>query len=79
MNVGVAAADGRQVEVLAQGSPCRGGKQLAVDVILQSSLSANGEPKACAATLNGDAYPELGGVRWSWSLSRLEGVEQGGG
>lgn len=53
LNVGVAAADGRAIEVLAQGLACRGGRQLAVDATLRSALDANGEARPLAATKDG--------------------------
>jgi len=70
MNLGVAAADQRRIEVLAQGLPCRAGAQLAVDVTLRSALTANGDARTRAAAEDGvvaegarrdkeDAYPEL--------------------
>ena len=70
MNVGVQAADQRQIEVLAQGLPCRAGAQLAVDVTLRSCTTARGEPRVGAAAEDGAAaraarsdkeakYPEL--------------------
>ena len=37
MNVGVSSTDGRKMEVLAQGLPCFGGSQLAVDATMRSS------------------------------------------
>ena len=49
MNVGVQADDQRQIEVLAQGLPCRAGAQLAVDVTLRSCTTARGEPRVGAA------------------------------
>lgn len=68
MNLGVDAADQRRIEVLAQGLPCRGGAQLAVDVTLRSVLTAGGEARPRAAEEDGvvcegarrdkeDAYP----------------------
>ena len=70
MNLGIAAADGRRIDVLAQGLPCRSGAQLAVDVTLRSPVTARGEAQPRAATIDGavaerarrdkeDAYPEL--------------------
>ena len=70
MNIGVAAGDGRRIEVLAQDLPCYAGAQLAVDVTLRSALRANGEAHPRAADEDGavlqDArgdkettYPEL--------------------
>ena len=53
MNVGVAAGDGRQLEVLAQGLPCYAGAQLAVDVTLRSSLTASGAARGRAAVEDG--------------------------
>ena len=53
MNLGVAVADKRHVEVLAQGLPCRGGRQLAVDITLRSVLNALGEPVPRAASVDG--------------------------
>ena len=66
----MSAADGRWLKVLAQGLPCRGGRQLAVDVIFRSVLRADGTPQPRAATVDGivatrarqdndDAYTEL--------------------
>ena len=52
MNIGVAADDGRQLEVLAQGLPCFAGAQLAIDVTLRSSVTACGAPRARAAEEN---------------------------
>jgi hypothetical protein len=74
LNVGVSAADGRRLEVLAQGLPCRGGRQLAVDVTLRSVLRADGTPQPRAATVDGivatrarqdkeEAYPGLVAAR----------------
>ena len=70
MNLTVRPGDSRRVEVVAQGLPCRGGKQLAVDVTLRHVLTADGRPQArtasedgvVAARARGDketAYPEL--------------------
>ena len=70
LNVGAAAGDGRRLEVLAQGLPLRGGKQLAVDVTLRSVLAADGTAHSRAAVEDGvvaararkdkeDTYPEL--------------------
>ena len=70
MNLGIPAADERRLEVLAQGLPCHGGAQLAVDITLRSALTAEGRPKPRAAVEDGavaeaarrdkeDAYPEL--------------------
>ena len=70
MNVGVPAADGRRIEVLAQGLPCFGGAQLAVDVTLRSALTASGDAQPRAADEDGavveqaredkeNTYPEL--------------------
>ena len=74
LSVGVSASDGRRLEVLAQGLPCRGGRQLAVDVTLRTVLRADGTPQPRAATVDGivatrarqdkeDAYPELVAAR----------------
>ena len=46
LNVGVRAGDGRRLEVLAQGLPCRSGKQLAVDVTLRHALTTDGLPRS---------------------------------
>ena len=70
MNVDVSAADGRNVEVLAQDLPCFGGVQLAVDITLRSALSSEGEAHLDAADIDGAVllkaradketqYPEL--------------------
>ena len=70
MNIGVGASDERHIEVLAQGLPCRSGRQLAVDVTLRSVLAADGEPHPRTANEDGvaadgarrdkeDQYPEL--------------------
>ena len=70
MNSGIPATDGRELEVLAQGLPCRAGMQLAVDVTLRSAVSADGQPRPRAAGTDGavaesarrdkeDKYPEL--------------------
>ena len=70
LNVGVRAGDGRRVEVLAQGLPCRSGKQLAVDVTLRHALTTDGLPRSRAADIDGvvaegarrnkeGVYPEL--------------------
>ena len=84
MNVGVPAADGRKLEILAQGLPCRFGKQLAVDVTLRHVLSADGDVKPRAAAVDGivaaaarrdkeDTYPELAhGFRSSLVIVALE-------
>jgi hypothetical protein len=53
VNAGVLTSDQRQVEVLAQGLPCFGGKQLAVDVTQRSSVSADGMAKPRAAAEDG--------------------------
>ena len=42
MNVGVAAADERRIEVLASGLSCFGGAQVAVDITLRHFLTALG-------------------------------------
>jgi hypothetical protein len=70
LNANVRASDKRAVEVVAQGLPCRGGKQLAVDVTLRSVLAADGTPHSRAASADGvvalrarqdkqSTYPEL--------------------
>ena len=70
MNVNVPAQDSRQIEVLAQGLPCHGGIQLAVDTTLRSAVSCAGEAHPHAADLDGAVllqarqdteatYPEL--------------------
>ena len=48
MNVGVAAADERRIEVLASGLPCFGGAQVAVDITLRHFLTALGAARASA-------------------------------
>ena len=53
MNVSVGASDRRQIEVLADGLPCRRGHQLAVDVTLRSALSCEGAPRPRAHAVNG--------------------------
>ena len=53
MNVGVPAADGRRIEVLAQDLPVFGGVQLAADITLRSVLTYNGEPHPHAADVDG--------------------------
>ena len=53
MNVGVAAGDSRAIEVLASGLPCFHGAQLAVDITLRSSITADGEARSGAATAGG--------------------------
>ena len=69
-NVGVPAADGRRIEVLAQDLPLFGGVQLAADITLRSVLTCNGEPHLHAADVDGAmlvaarrdkeaTYPEL--------------------
>ena len=70
MNVNVPAQDSRQIEVLAQGLPCYGGIQLAVDITLRSAVSCAGEAHPHAADHDGAVllqarqdkeatYPEL--------------------
>ena len=70
MNLSVPAGEGGELEVMVQNQPCRGGRQLAVDVTVRSVLTADGLPKARAAYVDGvvadgaqrdqgDAYPEL--------------------
>ena len=51
MNVGVPATDTRRIEVLAQDLPCFAGAQLAVDIMLRSALTRNGEAQAKPRTL----------------------------
>ena len=69
-NVNVPAQDSRQIEVLAQGLPCHGGIQLAVDITLRSAVSCAGEAHPHAADQDGAVllqarqdkkatYPEL--------------------
>ena len=68
--MGVPAADGRRIEVLAQDLPLFGGVQLAADITLRSVLTCNGEPYPHAADVDGAVlvaarrdkeatYPEL--------------------
>ena len=52
-NVGVPAADGRRIEVLAQDLPLFGGVQVAADITLRSVLTSNGEPHPHAADVDG--------------------------
>ena len=70
MNLATTVADGRLIEVLAQGLPLQAGTQLAVDITLRSVLTATGDPHPRAATVNGvvadgarrdkeEQYPEL--------------------
>ena len=70
LNLSVAADDERRVEVLAQGLPCFGGAQLAVDVTAWSALTTRGTARPRATWQNGAAlldarqdkeatYPEL--------------------
>ena len=70
LNLGVGSADDREIEVLAQGLPCRGGRQMALDITLRSALTCAGAPRARAATEDGvvaqearrdksSVYPEL--------------------
>ena len=49
MNVNVPTRDSRHIKVLAQNLPCFGGVQLAVDIMLRSSLTCNGEAHPHAA------------------------------
>ena len=51
--MGVASADERRIELLAQGLPNRTGSQIAVDVILRTVLTACGAPKSRAAVEDG--------------------------
>ena len=53
MNLGIAAADERAVEVLAQGLPLRAGAQLAVDITVRSVLTGDGTPRPRAADTDG--------------------------
>ena len=53
MNVDVPAQDSRQIEVLAQGLPCHGGMQLAVDITLRSAVSCTEEAHRHAADCDG--------------------------
>ena len=55
MNVTVRADDERVLEVLASGLPLHHGAQLAVDITLQSALTAAGLPSPSAAHVNGAA------------------------
>ena len=55
MNLAPPVADGRQIEVLAQGLPLRHGAQLAVDATLTSPVGRDGEARHDAATVPGDA------------------------
>ena len=70
MNINVAAHDGRRIEVLAQGLPCFGGAQLAIDITVRSATTADGRARPRAALEDGAAleqaredkertYPEL--------------------
>ena len=52
MNLGAPAADGRRLDVLAQGLPCYAGAQVAIDATLRSCLSASGEVHGRADTEN---------------------------
>ena len=58
MNVGVAAHDERRLEVLAQGLPCFGGAQLAIDATLRCALSTTGATRPRAARENGAALED---------------------
>ena len=53
MNVNGPAQDSRNIEVLAQGLPCHGGVQLAVDITLRSALSCDGQAHPHAADHDG--------------------------
>eukprot|EP00973_Karenia_brevis_P032403 4468252-Karenia_brevis.AAC.1 len=53
MNVTAPAADEREIEVLASSLPLFNGAQLAVDITLRSSLSADGQ-----ARLGADVDPD---------------------
>eukprot|EP00973_Karenia_brevis_P095052 12425467-Karenia_brevis.AAC.1 len=70
LNVQTFPGDERRIEVLAQGLPCRGGTQLAIDVTLRSPLSVDGQPRLQSAVQDGSVaeaaredkeaqYPEL--------------------
>ena len=43
LNVSVPAADGRNIEVLAQGLPRRAAAQLAVDLTIRSVITVDGQ------------------------------------
>ena len=84
LNIAIAAGDNREIEVLANGLPVRGGAQLAIDITLRSPLTASGEPHPRAAGEDGIAanaargdksskYPELvAGGRCSLVVLALE-------
>ena len=55
LNVFADLADERRIDVLADGLPCRGGRQLAIDVTIRAPLAADGTPKLRAATEDGAA------------------------
>ena len=65
MNVGVAASDGRRIEVSVQDIPCFGGAQVAVRITLRRALTRLGEPQRNASDVDGARrdkeakYPEL--------------------
>ena len=69
-HINVPAEDSRNIEVLAQGLPCHGGVQLAVDITFRSALSCDGQAHPHAADHDGSVlsqarrdkettYPEL--------------------
>ena len=65
MIVGVAASDGRRIEVSVQDLPCYGGAQVAVHITWRRALTRLGEPQSNASDVDGAGrdkeakYPEL--------------------
>ena len=55
LNLPVLAGDDRRIEVLAQGLPCYGGAQLAIDATMGSPLRGDGQPRPRAAWQDGAA------------------------
>ena len=61
LNIGVPADDNRCIEVVAQGLPCHGGAQLAVDCTLRCALTAAGAAQPRAAREDGAVLEK---ARW---------------
>ena len=84
LNLGVRAGDERRIEVVASGLPCRGGRQMAVDVTIRGVVSADGHAKPQSHWKDGaaaekaradkeDRYPEFSrGSRCSLVVAAIE-------
>ena len=88
LDLGAPIADARRLDVVADGLPLHGGRQLAIDTTLVSTLKFNGEPIRRTADFDGAVlevarrqkertYPELAGPRTRAKLVVLAGEVAG--